>query len=321
MTVTDSIFTRSPLNPILTPSGLWWERKGVLNPGVALHEGRVTIVYRAVGGDGISRFGLAWSADGERITDRLPVPWYEGALDDPYARLGVEDPRITPLEDDYYLTYCKASVESADTPPLYWEFAPFRVRSGIGRTHTFSHLGEVGIALPEENTKDTVLFPRKIGGRYAALTRIFPSIQYITSPDLQTWSDPVTVLEPIPGTWEGERVGAGPPPIPVERGWLLLYHANEYLNRDTNARLYRMGLAVLDRDDPCHVLYRHPRPIFSPEAPYEVNGPVGNVVFGTGLVLLGDSYHLYYGAGDGVIGVATAERAALDALAGGAESG
>lgn len=283
----------------------------MLNPGVARCAGRVALVYRAVGGDGISRLGLAWSTDGTRIDERLPLPFYEGALNDPMARLGVEDPRITPLEGAYYLTYTKASVETADHPPLHWEFAPFRVRSAVGRTREFDGMREIGIIAPHRNTKDSVLFPERYGGNYAALVREFPSIQYLTSPDLSYWSAPTTVMGPIPGTWEGERVGAGPPPVRTPWGWLLLYHANEYLRMPSNERLYRMGLAVLDADEPWRLLYRHPEPIFSPEAAYETNGPVGNVVFGTGLIEIGEMYYLYYGAGDGVIGLATTEKAAV----------
>jgi predicted GH43/DUF377 family glycosyl hydrolase len=305
------LFTRSPLNPILRPSDRWWERRAVLNPGAALVDGRVVLVYRAVGGDGLSRFGLAWSEDGERFTSRADLPTYEGALDDPYARLGVEDPRVTPLEGSFYLTYCKASVETADTPPLHWEFAPFRVRSGVGKTADFRTIREVGIVLPDVQTKDAVLFPARFGGRYAALVREFPSVQYVTSEDLRHWSEPHPVMHPIEGTWERERIGAGPPPIATPWGWLLLYHGNEYLRMPSNERMYRMGLAVLDANDPTHVLYRHPDPIFSPDAPYEVEGPVGNVVFGTGLVERDGTYYLYYGAGDGVIGLATAPREAI----------
>lgn len=307
----DMLFTRSSYNPILAPTDRWWETKSVLNPGVAIHDGRVAIIYRAVGGDGLSRFGLAWSSDGERIDERLELPFYEGTLDDPYARLGVEDPRITQLNGLYYLTYCKASVDTADTPPLHWEFAPFRVRSGLGVTHDFRLMREVGAILSGTNTKDAVLFPERIGNNYAALVRDFPSIQYVTSPDTMTWSQPKLVMEPVPGTWQGERIGAGPPPIRTEWGWLLLYHGNEYFHHASNQRMYRMGLAVLDAEDPSQVLYRHPEPVFSPEASYEIAGPVGNVVFGTGLLEMNNRYYLYYGAGDGVIGVATTEKSAL----------
>jgi predicted GH43/DUF377 family glycosyl hydrolase len=302
------------LNPILTSTDRWWESRSVFNPGVALVEGRVALVYRAVGGDGLSRFGLAWTRDGERIDERSELPFYEPPFDDPYARLGVEDPRVTPLDGQYYLTYCKASVDTADTPPLSWETAPFRIRTGIGLTRDFRSMVEVSSLLPDTNTKDAVLFPERIGGRYAALVREYPNIQYLTSADLKEWSEPVTIMECIPGTWEGERIGAGPPPIRTPWGWLLLYHGNEYLHMPENKRMYCMGLAVLDADDPTRVLYRHPEPIFRPEAPYEIAGPVGNVVFGTGVAELGDRVYLYYGAGDGVIGVAMADRTALHDL-------
>jgi predicted GH43/DUF377 family glycosyl hydrolase len=307
----DSLFTRSSHNPILTATDWWWEGRAVFNPGAVVVNGRVALVYRAVGVDGLSRFGLAWSEDGERVSERGGLPFYEGALDDPSARLGVEDARVTPLEGRYYLTYCKASVSPASTPPLSWELAPFRVRTGVGVTGDFGSMDEVGGILPECNSKDGVLFPERIGGRYAALIRIYPSIQLVTSSDLQAWSEPLTVMEPVAGTWEGERVGAGPPPVRTPWGWLLLYHGNEYLSMPGNRRRYAMGLAVLDHENPGRVRYRHSEPVLRPEAPYEIVGPVGNVVFGTGLVELGERYFLYYGSGDGVIGVAWAEREAL----------
>lgn len=312
--MTTDLFTRSALNPILAATDRWWESRAVFNPGVALFNGRVAIVYRAVGVDGISRFGLAWSDDGEHIVERLALPWYEGAIDDPAARLGVEDPRITPLDNSYYLTYCKASVAPASTPPLSWEPAPFRIRSGLACTTNFSDPREIGTIMPDDNTKDAVLFPERIGGRYAALIREYPAIQYITSNDMRTWSAPAPVMQPVPDTWEGERIGAGSPPWHTPWGWALLYHGNEYLHLPGNLRVYSMGLAVLDLVDPTRVLYRCPDPIFHPAAPYEMEGPVGNVVFGTGLVELAGNLLLYYGAGDGVIGVASCTRAAFDTM-------
>lgn len=313
-----TLFTRSSHNPILTPTDRWWESRAVLNPGAALHGGRIALVYRAVGGDGLSRLGLAWTADGETIEKRSDLPVYEADLKDPFGRLGVEDPRLTALDDGCYLTYCKASVDTADTPPLYWEIAPFRVRTGIAVTKDFRQVREIGVALPDTNTKDGVLFPERIDGSYAMLVRRFPSIQYLTSPDLRTWTEPTTVMEPILNTWQGERIGAGPPPVRTPWGWLLLYHANEYLRMPANERMYRMGLAVLDAHDPTRVVYRHPDPIFSPEEPYEIAGPVGNVVFGTGLIERAGEFLLYYGAGDGVIGVAMADKHAVYAVLEGA---
>ncbi|HZU13676.1 MAG TPA: glycosidase [Chloroflexota bacterium] len=308
------LFRRSSDNPILTPNDRWWESRAVLNPGTALYDGRVAMVYRAVGTDGISRFGLAWSGDGVHFERPDPYPFYEAPIDDPTARLGVEDPRLTPLGSDYYVTYTKACTAPATTPKLAWETAPFRVRSVLGVTRDFQGMDVIATILPDTDSKDSVLFPEKFAGRYALLIREFPSIQYLTSEDLHTWSEPKEVMAPVPGTWEAERIGAGPPPLRIPWGWLLLYHANEYLRLPNNERMYRMGLAVLDAGEPWKVLYRHPEPIFVPEAPYEMHGPVGNVVFGEGLVEIGESYYLYYGAGDGVIGLATAARADVFAL-------
>ncbi len=307
----DVQFHRSPLNPILTASDWWWESRAVFNPGAVVHDGRIALVYRAVGSDGLSRFGLAWTTDGDHIEERAELPLYEAALDDPWGRLGVEDPRITRIDDALYVTYCKASVDSADTSPLHWETAPFRVRSGIALTRDLKTLQEIGTLMPDVNTKDTVLFPERIGGRYVALIRQYPAIQLVTSPDLRVWSATVPVMDPVPGTWEGERIGAGSPPIRTPWGWLLFYHGNEFLRMPGNQRLYRTGVAVLDLDEPHRVLYRHPDPILSPEEPYEREGPVGNVVFVTGTAEVGERLYLYYGAGDGLIATAWIERDAL----------
>jgi beta-1,2-mannobiose phosphorylase / 1,2-beta-oligomannan phosphorylase len=300
------LFQRDSDNPILAASGPWWEARGVLNPGVATVGRNTCMIYRAVGADGISRFGRAISPDG-RTFERDLFPVYEAAKGDWAARLGVEDPRITRVGEIYFTTYAKVSVEPAGHPKLTWEPAPFRIRSWIASSADLAALKEIGPVLADTTSKDLVLFPEQIGGRYVALVREFPSIQLTTSPDLREWSDPVVLMGPIPGTWEGERVGAGPPPLRISSGWLLMYHANEYLRLPDNQRLYRMGLALLHPDDPSRLLYRHPEPIFEPVAAYEREGPVGNVVFGTGLIEDGSLLSLYYGAADGVIGLATAD--------------
>ena len=309
-----SIFTRASSNPILIPRDLWWESRGVFNPGViAWGEKDVVMVYRAVGSDGISRFGLATSRDGIGF-DRRDYPLYEASYGDWAGRLGVEDSRLTVVEDVLYITFTKVSLEVATHPRLSWETAPFRLRSWLARFPDLKCVEEVGPVLSERNTKDLVLFPERIEGSFVALIREYPSIQLVTSTDLRSWTDPQTVLQPIPGTWEAERVGAGPPPLRWGRNWLMLYHANAYLRFPGNERLYRMGLAVLDGVDPSRVLYRHPESIFEPEAPYEIQGPVGSVVFGTALIDRGELFRLYYGAADGVIGVADVSADALNAL-------
>ena len=94
----------------------------------------------------------------------------------------------------------------------------------------------------------------------------------------------------------------------------MLYHANEFLRFPGNRRMYRMGAALLDIENPDRVLRRLSTPVFEPHAAYEVEGPVGNVVFGTGLLDRETEWWLYYGAGDGVIGVATVQKSDLISL-------
>jgi len=306
------VFTRALENPILAPSGAWWEARGVLNPGAAVVEGRIMLVYRAVGLDGCSRLGVAWSDDGVSFQERRH--FYEPLPGDHAARLGVEDPRLTILEGELWVSYTKASVAPVGSPTLSWEPAPFLMRMALARVDPRRGLVDERPLLPAVQAKDAVLFPRRINGLYWALVRVYPSMQVTTSPDLRTWSTPITVLEPRPGSWEGERVGAGAPPVETPWGWLVLYHANERYRAEGNRRHYRMGVALLERDDPTRVLYRRPDPLFSPHAAYEQEGPVGRVVFGTGLVERDGRYFLYYGAADGVIGVASTGVADLQRL-------
>ncbi len=305
------LFVREPSNPILVPSAAWWEAGGVLNPGVVTAGDRVVMIYRAAGIDHISRMGITWSDDGRRFTSR--GLYYEAPPSDYEARLGVEDPRLTWLEETLYATYTKVAVAPVGSPMLSWEPAPFQLRTALAKIDLNGALSAERI-VSTQRAKDGVLFPRRIGDRYYALLREYPDIQIVSSVDLQTWSIPQTIMRPIAGTWEGERIGAGPPPIETPWGWLLIYHANEFYQQPGNRRHYRTGLVVLDRDNPARVRYRHPDPIFVPETDYERSGPVGMVVFATGLVVRDERYYLYYGAADGVIGLATAPVADVLAL-------
>jgi predicted GH43/DUF377 family glycosyl hydrolase len=295
-------------NPILAPrEDCWWEQKGTLNCAAAEgRDGTIHLLYRAVGFDGISRFGYAATRDGTTITTRPRLPVFEGDIDDPYARLGVEDPRITPLDGRFYITYTLASLYEVGTPPrIPNEQAPWRVRAGLLATDDFRQFEDRGRILRDLDTKDTVLFPERIGGRYVLLHRMHPAIQIAYSDDLKHWEGHQTIVAPRPGTWESERIGAGNPPLKSDVGWLLFYHANEFFERAGNRKCYRIGLAVLDLEQPERVVYRHPDPILEPEAEYERSGAVNDIVFVCGALERDGTYYLYYGAGDGVSAVAT----------------
>lgn len=105
--------------------------------------------------------------------------------------------------------------------------------------------------------------------------------------------------------WDANKVGLCCPPIETERGWLLLYHG---VRMNAAGCLYRMGAALMDLSNPERCLLRGDEWLFSPEALYEVQGDVGNVVFPCGFTVLpdGDTLRLYYGAADTCIALASA---------------
>jgi beta-1,2-mannobiose phosphorylase / 1,2-beta-oligomannan phosphorylase len=300
--------TRYEGNPIISPRPeCWWEAKGTLNPAAIQDaQGRIHLLYRAVGFDGISRFGYASTYDGVTIDQRPELPVYEGDIDDPSIRLGVEDPRITGLEGRFYITYTQTSLYAANAPfKIPNEQAPWRVRAGMLVTDDFTHFESLGHIMPDVDTKDCVLFPERIGGRYVLLHRIYPDIQIAYSDDLRHWEGHQALMRTRPGSWESERIGAGGPPLKTELGWLLFYHANEFFQSEGNRKRYRIGMAMLDLEHPDRVFYRHPEPLLEPETPYERTGAVNDVVFVSGAVEKDGLYYLYYGGADGVSAVAT----------------
>lgn len=166
--------------------------------------------------------------------------------------------------------------------------------------------------------KDAALFPSTFDGRWALIHRPAPAtaelgahIWMSFSPDLKHWGD-AQVLLPARrgGWWDANKVGLGPPPLLTAYGWLLCYHG---VRVTASGSVYRLGLALLDRDDPRKVLARGNEWVFGPHAAYERSGDVPDVVFPCGWILRddGDTIHLYYGAADSVVCAATASLSEL----------
>ena len=125
------------------------------------------------------------------------------------------------------------------------------------------------------------------------------------SADLRSWTASEPVLQSRSGPWwDATRIGMGPPPIETPHGWLCFYHGVKQM---VATSIYRVGIMLLDLDDPTKVLRRTPSWVLGPDAPYERIGDVPNVVFPTGLVHdeESDELRLYYGAADSTIAVAT----------------
>lgn len=296
-------------NPIISPTQNWWEINATFNPAATVLNGKVALLYRAVGGDSFSRFGLAESQAGYKF-DRFDEPILEADTNNPYERLGIEDPRITQIDGVCYIVYNAASVYPASeyktkkfAPSLYHP-APWRVRPELITTTDLQNFKRHGVLL-ERDTKDCLLFPEKIAGKFILAHRTYPNLYLIFSQNLNSWENEVVLISPRSGHWDSERVGAGAPPLRTEFGWLMLYHGTD------DKHIYRLGFLLLDLTDPTKVIYRSEEPILSPEREYEKVGLTPNVVFSCAMIELSGKYLVYYGAADKVIGVAEVSKVDL----------
>ena len=291
---------RYPVNPILLPDPTSdWECYNVFNAGVLYDNGLFHMFYRAQGLDWVSRIGYAVSADGVHW-NRLREPVLN--ISDATDSRGVEDPRVVKIDGVYYMTYTAYGREYAG------EGEPTGVGGFIlpmvARSMNLITWEKLGPIVRGEDNKDHVLFPRKIGGRFAALHRRRPYVWLAYSDDLRAWdeADMAPIFGPRPENgWDNNSVGGNGVPIETEHGWLMFYHAY-----DEN-HIYRQGVCLLDLGDPTQVIRRPKAPIFWPEELWELRGDVPNVVFSCANPVVDGTVYFYYGGADHVIGLATAE--------------
>jgi predicted GH43/DUF377 family glycosyl hydrolase len=242
----------------------------------------------------ISHLRVARAADGEHFTvEPAPALTPEGSLE----AYGIEDPRITRLGEWYYVNYSAISLRGVCT--------------ALARTRDFRSWERLGVIFAPDN-KDIAIFPERLGGRYWCFHR--PSMKQLGSPsmwlasseNLLDWGGHRHLLGPRPGRWDSERVGCGAPPVRTAAGWLQFYHAS-----DTDV-IYRMGAVLLDGEEPWRIRARSAEPLLSPEAQYEREGVMPNIVFHNGLVERGDgTADLYYGGADTVTCGARVDLAAV----------
>jgi len=247
--------------------------------------------YRAQGTDRISRIGYAVSDDGVRWNRlREPVLVPHGPLE----MLGVEDPRVTEVEGTFFMGYTAYGTDG------HREYATTPM---FATSEDFITWNRIGPLVRGEDNKDHFLLPKKLGGRYVAFHRRPPSIWLAESDDLVHWPEEHmrVILSPRPDNWwDTKRVGGNGPPIATEHGWLALYHGyNE-------EHIYRIGVCLLDIEDPAIVINRPTQPILEPTEEWELYGDVPNIVFSSANPVVGGKVHVYYGAADRVIGLATA---------------
>lgn len=238
---------------------------------------------------GFSRDGIHWEISSEPIV-------FEG--DEEVTRVEYRyDPRVTKIGNRYYVTWCNGY----HGPTI-----------GIGYTEDFKTFYQLENAFLPFN-RNGVLFPRTISGKYYMLSRPsdnghtpFGDIFLSESPDLTYWGRHRHVFGIAPfaeSGWQCTKIGAGPVPIETDEGWLLIYHG---VINTCNGFVYRIGAALLDRDDPSRVKYRTKYYVLGPEMPYEQCGDVPNVTFPCAALADADSGRIaiYYGCADTVTGLA-----------------
>ena len=310
---------RLPGNPLVRPADITYTRaSGAFNPGAALdrHSGKVVLLVRVFEQDtGRSSLVLALSSNGETIDEIQDHPAI--TRDAPYEEWGVEDARITYLEEEerYAITYtgyspqgprvCLITTDNLLAPARYLRHGP-RVAG---------------------DNKNCVVFPRRIGGEYVIYHRPMPRIVCSRVASLQNeWPlVGLPLVGPRPGTWRSSRVGAGAPPILTDIGWLFPFHGATTIEE---GNVYSMGWCVIDRDDPTKVLYVSDAPALTPETSYEIelgripqvdpaNFRTGvRVVFPQGMVEFADNLLVYYGSADVcVAGARVNKRQLVESLA------
>ncbi len=319
---------RAMKNPIIGPTpNSYWESEAVFNPGAVVHGDKVHLFYRALGPDGVSRIGYAKSSDGVHFDHRAPHPVFvpemaalakqaKHHLHTSPARLsydrvlyqsgggwgGSEDPRVVKIDDRIYMTINifngwhsirvgVTSISEEDLDRENWNWRRLVFLSPENQRH-----------------KNWVLFPGKVGGKYALFHNLHHSdakrvrIQYLDN--LEETPEPFESPDPhyLPDrhmAWHHRTRSVGPPPVKTKYGWLLFYHAMD--PEDPNR--YKLGVLLLDSKDPTKILYRSRYPILEPDEWYENDWKPG-IIYASGAVVKGDTLFIYYGGGDKYVGVA-----------------
>ena len=235
---------------------------------------------------GTSSDGIAWEIDDD------PIRFTDGAYGSDKIAYGY-DPRVTYIDGRYYVTWCN------------WFSGP---TIGVAYTTDFIKYYQCENAFLPCN-RNGVLFPEKINGKYAMLSRpsdlahtAFGDIFYSESPDMVHWGCHRHAMAPG-GGWSGMKIGAGPVPIMTSEGWLLVFHG---VICTCNGYVYKMGAAILSGDEPWVVKHRAGPYLMAPCETYECVGEVPNVVFPCAMLADAETGRaaIYYGGADTVVCVA-----------------
>ena len=290
------LFVRHENNPVLSAKDWPYPVNTVFNPAATSFEGKTLLLARVEDRRGFSHLTKAISANGIDNWQIDPQPTFYQSLSSQSEQWGVEDPRITYLDE-----LNKYAV-------VYTGFSSVGPVVNMALTDDFVNFERMGTMMPPDD-KDAALFPRKFGDKWLMIHRPVQQGAHIwlsSSENLHNWGDHRILINSRGGCWwDGPKVGLNTPPLETPEGWLILYHG---VRLHAGGAIYRLGLAMLDLDDPMKVIHRGDEWIFNPSTSYEHFGDVHDVVYPCGWVWDKDTNKLrmYYGAADTCIGLATA---------------
>ncbi len=317
---------------ILKPTKETFENLSVFNPGILQDGNTVHVIYRAIDKNHKSCLGYARLDGPTKVIERWKKPFLYPRYK--YESMGIEDARLTKIDDTIYMTYVVHDGKNAMTAYRSGKNI-FKLKKGgiispqlsynkVGKLFGYTQLKDDYYTFKSYYTdyvdkdvivwdKDGFLFPEKVNNKYVFMHRILPDIQIASAKHMymfetkQYWERNIkkladhVVMEPEQG-WETRHIGGGAPPVKTKYGWLLLYHGVEPRN---HGRIYRAGAALLDLKDPTKVIARTKEPFMTPDKTYESKGHVNNVVFPTGTAIFKDRLFIYYGTADSKIAVAS----------------
>ena len=258
------LFRRHPGNPLLTAADWPTAVNVVFNPAAVVVDGETVLLARVEARTGISHLTVARSAngvDGWQIDSEPLLAPLKGRDSEQW---GFEDARAVWVDElGRFVITCTA-------------YGPAGPAVFLATTEDFRSVERIGIVVSPED-KNAALLPERVDGKWILFHR--PTSGFATaragialsrSSDLRSWSAPEVVMQPRRGAWwDSLRIGIGPPLLKTEHGWLLVYHG---VKETVSGAIYRVGLALLDLDEPTRVLRRTGDWVLAPHEAYERGG-------------------------------------------------
>lgn len=307
------ILLRSSKNPILKPSNNLWENYATFNGSLIKNNDKYVLLYRAMGNEidvyhkklRLSVIGKADSTNGIDFANRTIFisPSFE------WDKYGCEDPRITFIDNKYFIFYTALS---------NYPFTHSSIKVGVAISPDLIHITSRHLVTPF-NAKAMTMFPEKINGKYTVILTV--------NTDNPPTNIAIAQFEKIETLWDiifwenwyknldqhiihlrrvnSDHMEVGATPLATSAGWILIYsYIKHYFGK--TKKIFRIESILLDLKNPQKIIGRIENPLLTPEESYEKNGNIPDIVFPEGALIEDKTLKISYGAADTNCAVAEA---------------